>query len=150
MRQMIYSMCFTGRAAAADTGSPTVLKAVTTGSSNRLITMIGSDGVSATANQIEGGKAFFESKVSFTGATTFEESGSIRFGDENHRLHFSTVGAGYLANSADPKLKHGSIIWRIDGGEGQFAQSTGLITSNFTVSDAGEVVDHQFGLIFLK
>jgi hypothetical protein len=149
MRQMIYSMCFTGRAA-ADAGSPTVLKAVTIGSSNSLVTKIGSDGVSATASQIEGGKAFFESEVSFTGATTFQESGTIRFGDENHRLRFSTVGAGHLANSADPKLKHGSIIWRIDGGEGQFAQSTGLITSNFTVTDAGEVEDHQFGLIFLK
>ena len=73
---------------------------------------------------------------------------SITFGDGN-RLHFSTVGQGYLAGSADPKLRAGVVTWRIDSGEGQFAGATGMITSNFTVSDVLEVVDYQFGLIFL-
>jgi hypothetical protein len=33
---------------------------------------------------------------------------------------------------------------------GQFEGASGLITSNFTVSDTGEVVDHHFGALFVK
>jgi hypothetical protein len=74
----------------------------------------------------------------------------IRFGDTDNELRFSTVGQGYLAGSADPKLKHGSVIWRIEGVIGQFAKATGLITSNFTIGEKGEVVDNHFGLLFIK
>jgi len=59
------------------------------------------------------------------------------------------VGEGYLGPSAEPKLSHGSVIWRIEEGEGQFAGASGLITSNFLVSDAGAVTDNHFGVIFL-
>jgi hypothetical protein len=45
---------------------------------------------------------------------------------------------------------HGAVTWKVDGGDGQFEGATGLITSNFVLSDTGDVVDHQFGLIFLK
>jgi hypothetical protein len=38
----------------------------------------------------------------------------------------------------------------VDSGEGQFQGATGYITSNFLVSDQGEVTDYHFGLIFLK
>jgi hypothetical protein len=47
-------------------------------------------------------------------------------------------------------LKHGTVNWRVDGGDGQFEGASGLITSNFTVGPNGEVVDNHFGLIFLK
>ena len=40
-------------------------------------------------------------------------------------------------------------MWQVDSGEGQFAGASGLITSNFTVGEAGEVVDHHVGLIFV-
>src|SRR5712692_2332318 len=148
MRQIVYSMRFTGHAAPV-AGSTTVLKAATTASSNSLTTKIATEGLTAIMQPIEGDKAYFESEVTFTSETTFNESGSIRFGEGNHRLSFITIGQGYLGDSVDPKLKHGSVIWRIDGGDGQFAQATGLITSNFTVSDTGEVSDNHFGLIFL-
>jgi hypothetical protein len=76
------------------------------------------------------------------------ESGRIRFGE--HVLRFSTVGQGYLAASADPKLRHGTVTWRVDGGKGQFEQASGLITSNFTIGQEGEVVDNHFGLFRLR
>ena len=41
-------------------------------------------------------------------------------------------------------------MWRVDGGEGQFAGASGYITSNFTLSDTGDVTDNQFGVIFVK
>jgi hypothetical protein len=40
-------------------------------------------------------------------------------------------------------------MWRIDGGEGQFAGATGLITSNFFVGADLTVTDHHVGVILL-
>jgi hypothetical protein len=41
-------------------------------------------------------------------------------------------------------------MWQVDGGEGQFAGARGLITSNFFVSETGEVTDCHFGLLFVQ
>lgn len=88
--------------------------------------------------------------LSITGESSFQESGAIRFG-QGHRLRFSTVGQGYMGPTPDPKLRAGTVTWRVDGGEGQFDGATGLITSNFTFNpETGEVVDNHFGVIFLK
>jgi hypothetical protein len=73
----------------------------------------------------------------------------ICFSDSNHRLRFSTIGEGFLGKSPDPKVQHGSVMWRVDGGEGQFAGASGIITSNFTLSATGEVTDNHFGVIFV-
>ena len=99
---------------------------------------------------LPGGTACFESEVTVTGDNSFVESGSIRFGDGQHRLHFNTVGQGYLAAGAQPELRHGTVTWRVESGSGQFDGATGLITSNFTISSDGQVVDNHFGLLFVK
>ena len=148
MKQLIYAMQFKGKAAPGT--SPNVMKAATTASSNSLTTVVGADGVQGKFELAAGGNAQFESEVTLTGATSFLEKGTIRFGERNNLLHFSTVEHGYLGDSADPKLKSGAVMWRVDGGEGQFAGASGYITSNFTLSDAGEVTDNQFGVIFVK
>ena len=148
MKQIIYAMQFVG-SAAPKAGSPTILTATTTALSGNITTVAGPEGVSGRLETIDGGKATFTSEVTITGETSFRESGTIQFGDERHRLHFSTVGEGYLNASADPRLKHGTVTWRLDSGEGQFAGASGLITSNFTISETGEVTDNHFGVIFL-
>ncbi len=147
MKQIIYAMQFKGKAAPGD--SPSVMKAATGAASATLTTVVGADGVHGKFEPAAGGKAEFESEVTLTGPTSFLEKGSIRFGG-NHRLRFSTVEHGYLGDSADAKLKSGAVMWRVEGGEGQFAGASGYITSNFTLSDAGEVIDNQFGVIFVK
>ena len=158
MRQVIYAMQFKGQVASVGT-SPSVMKATATATSCTITTIVGPEGVSATLQPAaEGGAVFesevtliggFESEVTSVGEAGFKESGTITFGG-GHRLRFSTVGQGYLGPSADPQLKQGSVIWHIDSGEGQFDGAQGLITSNFTVSDAGEVTDHHFGVIFIQ
>jgi hypothetical protein len=148
MKQIVYSMQFKGQAAPV-AGSSTVLKAITNAPSCLVTTMVGPEGVSGSWQATAGDKASFESEVTITGETSFLESGSIRFGEGNHRVRFSTVGQGYLGASPDPKLKNGSVIWRVDSGEGQFAAARGFITSNFTISDSGEVTDNHFGVIFV-
>jgi hypothetical protein len=149
MRQLIYALQFNGQAAPAD-ASGKVLKATTTAPGASLTTLIGPEGIRSELVALAGGQATFESTVTFGDEGTFREAGSIAFGGNAHRLRFSTVGAGYLGPSVDPNLSHGAVTWRVDGGEGQFAGATGLITSNFTVSATGEVTDNHFGAIFVE
>lgn len=148
MRQVMYTQQFKGRADPAGT-APNVLKAVTTAPSCSIATVVGPGGVQGTLQSVAGGTASFESEVTVTGETSFQERGTIGFGP-GHALRFSTLGEGYFGPCPDARLKHGSVTWRVDGGEGQFAGAQGLITSNFFLSDTGEVTDHQFGVIFVE
>ncbi len=149
MKQIIYVMQFSGKATPSE-GSSSVLKAATTGHSCRLTTVTSPDGVTCRLEEVPGGQAYFDSEVIITGETSFREAGTIRFGSKDHSLTFSTVGEGYLGVSADPNLKHGTVTWRVDSGVGQFAEATGLITSNFTIGPNGEVTDNHSGVLFLK
>lgn len=152
MKQVIYALQFRGQAAPSK-DNPQVLNATTTAPSSNIRTVINSEGVDGNIERTAdsgGGAATFESEVTLTGGTSFQETGTITLGGGGHRLHFSTVGEGYLDASADERLTQGAVTWKIEKGEGQFEGATGLITSNFTVSETGEVVDNQFGVIFLK
>jgi hypothetical protein len=147
MTSIIYVLQFNGKAGPANEAG-TILKATTTAPSCRITTTVGPDGVAGDFQAAEGGRASFESEVRITGDTSFQEKGTISMGKS--RLHFSTVGQGYLGESPDPKVRHGAVIWRIDRGEGRFLGATGLITSNFIVTDEGEVTDNHFGVLFLR
>jgi hypothetical protein len=62
---------------------------------------------------------------------------------------FAAAGLGRLAACPDPNLRHGTVVRKVEGGNGQFARAEGFITCNFLVSDTGEVTDNHFGLIFV-
>ncbi len=149
MKQIIYTMHFKGQASPASADSK-VMKATSSATSCTIGTTVGDDGVTGTFQAADGGLAFFESEVQLKSASSFLEAGTISFGENNHLLRFTTVGEGYLGPSADSKIMHGTVSWKVEGGEGQFAGATGLITSNFTLSDTGDVNDYHFGLIFLS
>jgi hypothetical protein len=160
MRQIIYMMQFNGQVTPVGT-SPNVMKATTTAASCTLTTVVGPDGLRSTLEPAAGSQATFESEVTFVGGFEssevtssgeggFKETGTITFGQGEHRLRFSTIGQGYIGPSAEPHLRQGAVMWRIEGGEGQFAGARGVITSNFTVSDSGEVSDHHMGVIFVE
>ena len=96
-----------------------------------------------------GEAALFEATICFSDETTFTESGAIEFGENGHRLRFSTRGNGYLGPSPDPACRHGIVVWQVDGGEGQFSGARGLVTSNVLVAADGAVVDLHVGVIFI-
>ncbi len=148
MKQLNYSMQFKGKGAPSNDDG-TELSAATSGKSCTFTSAVGASGLETTYAGADGEDATFVSHVRMTGDGTFVESGTITFGDGN-RLHFSTVGEGYMAPSPEPGLNHGAISWKIDSGEGQFDGATGFITSNFSISDAGDITDNHFGSIFLK
>ena len=146
MRRLEYVLQFKGQAGPVE-GQEGVMRATTTAAACRITTEVGADGLACEVTYLEAGAATFESEVRTTGET-FVESGTIRFGDAAS-VRFSTVGAGALGESADPKLASGAIIWKVDEGDGQLAGATGYITSNFIVTDTGEVTDNQLGVFFL-
>jgi hypothetical protein len=147
MRELIYAMRFTGQATPVGSAG-NVLKAATTAPSSTLASSVGPNGLASDLRPADGGEATFASEVTFTGETSFVEIGTIGFGD-GHALRFTTVGTGHLDASADPARQHGTVMWRVEGGEGQFAGASGLISSNFFVGADLEVTDHHFGVLFL-
>jgi hypothetical protein len=149
MKQVIYAMQFKGTAA-PKAGVSGVITASTRARSCTLSSAVGPDGLTGTLLPLPGEQASFESEVILTGETSFKETGTIRFGDSNHSLRFSTIDQGFLGKSPDPTLQHGSVMWQVDGGEGQFQEASGIITSNFTLSATGEVTDNHFGVIFVR
>lgn len=147
MRELVYAMRFVGHAAPAGSAG-SLLTAATTAPSSVIASRVGSGGLTGTIDAVPGGEATFESKVTLTGETSFQEIGTISFGN-GHRMWFSTVGSGYLGACADPARKHGTVMWRVEGGEGQFAGASGLITSNFFVGANLAITDHHVGVLFL-
>lgn len=149
MKQVIYAMQFKGTATPKP-GTSGVITASTKAPSCTVTSAVNPDGLTGGLLPLQEGQASFESEVTLAGETSFRENGIIQFGDSNHSLRFSTIGAGFLGKSPDPTLQHGSVMWRVDGGEGQFAGATGIITSNVTLSASGEVTDNHFGVIFVR
>ena len=148
MKQISYVIQFRGTAGPKEREEG-VLRARTTGASASITTNINDSGVDAAIESIAGNDASFESDVFPNEDGSFTESGVINFGGGNG-FTFSTRGKGAMGPSADENLTHGGICWQVDAGTGIFNGATGIITSNFTVSGAGEVVDNQWGVIFLK
>lgn len=148
MAQIIYAMQFKGQATPVSE-SPMVMKVETSCPSGSISSTVGANGLESGIQAASGGEATFESTVEMTSEANFKEAGSITFGPGN-RLYFDTVGEGAIGPSPDEGVNHGSIMWKITNGQGQFEGATGLITANFTMDGSGNIVDNQFGVIYLK
>jgi hypothetical protein len=116
--------------------------------SSTLSAVVGPAGLAGALRPAPGGEAVLESEVTVTGATSFQEVGTIAFG-AGHRLRFATVGGGYLGAGPDPTRRHGAVVWRVEGGEGQFAGARGLITANVVVGEDLTVTAHHLGVLFV-
>ena len=148
MRQLVYALRFTGRATPASPDG-SVLAVTATAASVILATTVGPDGMASDLRPAAGGEAEFAAELTITGETSFQEVGTIAFG-HGHRLRFATVGSGYLGFGPDPALRHGGVVWRVEGGEGQFAGASGLITAHVVVAEDLSVIGHHLGVIFLR
>jgi hypothetical protein len=108
------------------------------------------DGVETNLKASDGDLAFMESELRLTGPEEFEENGEIAFGDDSeHVLRFSTAGMGHMVRGPEPGVMTGAASWKVEGGEGQFTDAQGFITSNFTIDESGERSDFHCGLIFV-
>lgn len=145
MNPITFSMQFRGHTTPL---SPGVLTARASAPSGALVTRIDGDGVHGTFEAVDGDEALLERRLTFSDETTFQEVGTISFGNGN-ALRFRSVDTGALVPSPDPELRQGTAAWEIDGGAGTFADATGRIVSNFLVSETGELTDHELGVLFI-
>ncbi len=79
-------------------------------------------------------EALLDARLLLDADGTFSGAVAIDFGC-GHELKLSSLGSGYLSESADPSLSHGSAILEVTGGAGQFEGATGRVLSDFLVSD---------------
>ena len=147
MRQIGYAMQFKG-SAGPEEGKENQLWARTGSTTNALSTALDASGPQLAVEDAPAERASFTSSVFMREDGEFTEDGTIDFGAAG-TLRFSTVGTGRMGPSAQDGLTHGGIVWRVDSGTGPLAGATGIVTSNFTVSGAGEVVDNQWGVLFV-
>jgi hypothetical protein len=148
MKRIIYALQFKGSAAPKE-GADGVLAVTAKSPGASVRTQVFPDGLSGKIETEGGAEAAFASTVKMTNDSSFDEEGTISFG-AGHSLHFVTAGEGHVAPSVEEGITGGAVVWKIDGGEGQFAGASGYITSNFWFNAASEVTDNQFGVIELK
>ena len=147
LKELVFALEFRGRAGPVP-GTTGIREARTRAGSQVLRTVIGARGVDARVDEVPGDDAVLESRVERFADGGFVEDGTIAYGRAG-RVSFCTVGRGSVGPSALPGWQHGAVIWKITGGDGRFAGAQGLITSNFTVSADGDVVDHHFARFYL-
>ena len=147
MRQIGYAMQFRGSAGPQE-GKENELWAKTGSTTNSIGTALGAGGPTLNIDEAGAQRASFTSNVQMLEDGSFTEDGTIDFGEAG-TLDFTTIGTGWMGPSAEDGITHGAIGWRIDGGTGPLAGASGIITSNFTVSGSGDVVDNQWGVIFV-
>jgi hypothetical protein len=90
-------------------------------------------------------EALLESTLAFRDDVRFDEAGAIVFAVGNS---LRIRGRGRLAPSADPDLRQGTVVWSIDGGDGHFEGSSGLVTSNFLLSATGDLTENLLAVVF--
>jgi hypothetical protein len=146
MKPITYALQFRGRASSLGADR---IRFRLTAPSSALVTSLGPEGVHGAFEDVPGGGATLETELSLREQSTFDDAGTIEFGQGNS-VRFRSVGLGRLVACPDPNLRHGTVVREVEGGNGQFAHAEGFITSNFLVSDTGEVTDNHFGLIFVN
>ena len=120
MRRILYNMVFRGRGESAPDGENiSITKSFAP--CVRFTTEITADGVDMRMEELDGPKAEFVSKV--------------------QNIDRSPVG--------DDGQMQGGIVWCVEGGTGLFEKATGIITSNFGIDAAGDVIDYHTGVIYL-
>ena len=146
-RELVFALEFRGRGESLP-GSTTQRRARTSAPSQTLSTLVGADGVFARVEPVDGERATLEARVERFGDGTFVEEGEITYGTAG-KVTFTTQGRGWVAPAPTPGAVYGAVVWAVTGGAGRFAGARGVITSNFAVSAAGEVVDHHVARLLL-
>ena len=147
MRELVFALEFRGRAGPVP-GSESKRQARSTAPSQTLSTVLEREGVRALVEAMAGDSAVLESRVERFGDGSFVEDGTIAYGTAGS-VAFETIGRGWVAPAPRAGWVVGGVLWTITTGDGAFAGARGLITSNFTVSADGEVIDDHFARLYL-
>ena len=147
MREIVFALEFRGTAGAV-AGSESRRQARSVAGSQVLSTVLGREGIAAGIEAVAGESAVLESRVERFGDGSFVEDGTITYGSAG-AVTFETLGRGRVGPAPRAGWVVGGVVWTITGGTGGFAGARGVITSNFTVSAGGEVIDDHFTRLYL-
>ena len=147
MRELVFALEFRGTAGAV-AGSESRRQARSVAGSQALSTVLGGEGIAARVEPVAGESAVLESRVERFGDGSFVEDGTITYGSAG-TVTFETLGRGWVGPAPRSGWVVGGVVWTITGGTGGFAGARGVITSNFTVSTGGEVIDDHFTRMYL-
>lgn len=139
-----FALQFRGEAVAIGDGR---FSAETRAPSSVLVTVVGRDGIEGRFEEVGSGEAVCTRELELRDDGTLSESGEISFGVGGA---ISFRADGEIVASPDPRLRHGAAVCEITGGRGRLAGARGYVTSNFLLSDTGDLTDHHFGLLFLE
>jgi hypothetical protein len=98
-------------------------------------------------DRIGDGTAVCRRDLEVWGDGSVVQTGELSFG-VGDAISFRARGA--LGSSPDPRRRHGTAVLEVTGGRGRLAGACGFVTSNFLLSDTGELIDHHLGLLFLE
>lgn len=142
MKPITFSLQFRGQIAQSKGGPRKQARAP----GGALVTSLTAEGPDAHFVWASGDEeALLESRLAFQDDHRFEEVGTVVFALGNS---LRIRGRGRLAPSADPDLRQGTVVWRIEGGDGHFEGSSGLVTSNFLLSETGDLTENQLAVVF--
>jgi hypothetical protein len=150
VRELVFALEFRGKAVEVP-GTEGRREARTVAESQTLVTLLTSEGVQGRVDRKDehaGEGAVLEAHVQRCGDGTFVEDGTIRYGRAG-AITFETIGRGWVETAPRDGWSAGGVLWRVTAGNGVFAGARGLITSNFTVSADGDVVDDHFARLYL-
>lgn len=110
-------------------------------------TAVADDGPDGQLELAPGGDAVCRSEFSLHDDGSLIEVGEISFGDVGG---ITFRASGSLVAEAEPGVRHGAAVWEVTGGHGKLAGVRGLVTSNFLLSDTGDLTDHHLGVLFVE
>jgi hypothetical protein len=151
MRELTFALEFRGKAWPVPgpvPGTTGKRQAKTAAPSQIQSSIIGPQGVAARIEAVPGEQAMLGADIERFADGSFVETGTISFGSAG-RIEFETVGRGTVGPSRAEGWQHGAVIWKVTSGDGMFAGCTGLVTSNFIVNQAGDVIDNHVARLYL-
>lgn len=138
---VIYAFQFRGQ---AETDEP-VRQVSARAPSSLLVSVVDRDGPHGRFEHVGGSEAVFRATLDADGPL----EGEVDFGSGT-TLRVRAADRRTAATVSRPYLHHGAALLEVTGGTGRLSGASGWITSNFLLSDTGDLTDTHLGLLFVE
>jgi hypothetical protein len=136
-----YALQFRGQA----DGDGAMARVAARASSAMLVSVVDRDGPHGRFEDVGAGEAVFRVTLDHDGPV----DGEVDFGGGT-TLRVRAAERHAAGPSSRSYLRHGAALLEVVGGTGRLAGATGWITSNFLLSDTGDLTDTHLGLLFVE
>jgi|APFre7841882724_1041349.scaffolds.fasta_scaffold186214_1 hypothetical protein len=120
-------------------------RATTRAASSMLVSVVDRDGPHGRFEGVGAGEAVF--RVALEDGDPV--AGEVDFGGGT-TLRLRTAEHHPAGRSAKAYVRHGAALLEVVGGTGRLAGVRGWVTSNFLLSDTGDLTDTHLGLLFVE